>query len=926
MKMKFLKIIGLGFLFFLSNCSNHGQAPQSNPGTGSLVSDDQSPHPRLLIRKDDLPELRQRYNSNNSMSKALQALKQIADFRAKTVAKFDTGNPQVVMDPAACKNLVQAPSPSDPNKTIKVIPFCDWGNFQMTNDSTEQYALFYALMYLLEQKPEDGKMARNIVMWVANQVAQGFDDSQPFREYTFPSKNRGSEGLEGIILAFDWAYDAFSQSDKETLNLVFTMWADSITHGSYGSSLWQDIKGNVANLLTSAQLLDIKDHPDHMANYIVTDHRRSRWGMNNYVSGGTKNLFLMVHAMQGLDFDPVTIKNANVNPPKQVFQKLSDYNQILEGGALARLYAFFTQDGVGGLAPESPYGYGEITMKNYLMLRIALQTLASKGLYTPPPPLDQLTSLPAWDRGLDGIIAGIANMPEGDNLHWPYSFYHVASIFQQDSDVFVSGLDSVLAGWAVYEHLLKGDPVHDKNYKKALWTLTNASFTGPNHLYNRVSQSSGSIYYGGISGYLPALMFLAYDFSFDPLDQNALPDPRNTGDIPLNFLDPGMGRIISRNQFGANGSWFHSNCSYASIDHMGVGEIGGFSLNRKGDYVTKVLTGYSQNFELDKAGYNNTLALLNGTTYPQGNNFQKVFFDSGTQLTGDPVSTVTLDNKYIYSQCDLTNVYNQNLTNTPDFLIQKYTQSGLLVDNVTHASRSLVWIKPDNASKSDYIVVYDRATTKDPGLFKRFNVTLYPEPAPSAPVNGMVSGQTKGGQEKYYIQNLLPKNAQVSLADLPGEKRGDGSDFVPGFEPIMIKDTSVTPAKVVWPKVFQAESTDSNVQLLNVIQASDNLPGVLQTKMTSIQSSPASNEAFDGVQIGNMVVMFRKDITSNLPNNLTLIYTASGAQSHMITGLEPNTVYQYNISGNTVSIGGGALQGTTNSEGVLIIGSVSSPG
>ena len=186
--------------------------------------------------------------------------------------------------------------------------------------------------------------------------------------------------------------------------------------------------------------------------------------------------------------------------------------------------------------------------------------------------------------------------------------------------------------------------------------------------------------------------------------------------------------------------------------------------------------------------------------------------------------------------------------------------------------------------------------------------------------------RSKGGQEKYYIQNLLPKNAQVSLADLPGEKRGDGSDFVPGFEPIMIKDTSVTPAKVVWPKVFQAESTDSNVQLLNVIQASDNLPGVLQTKMTSIQSSPASNEAFDGVQIGNMVVMFRKDITSNLPNNLTLIYTASGAQSHMITGLEPNTVYQYNISGNTVSIGGGALQGTTNSEGVLIIGSVSSPG
>jgi hypothetical protein len=57
------------------------------------------------------------------------------------------------------------------------------------------------------------------------------------------------------------------------------------------------------------------------------------------------------------------------------------------------------------------------------------------------------------------------------------------------------------------------------------------------------------------------------------------------------------------------------------------------------------------------------------------------------------------------------------LYNHPDF----WTPSQAAVD-ITRAQRSIFWLN------NDYIVIYDRATSKSSGLFKRFNLSLVASP------------------------------------------------------------------------------------------------------------------------------------------------------------------------------------------------------
>ena len=59
--------------------------------------------------------------------------------------------------------------------------------------------------------------------------------------------------------------------------------------------------------------------------------------------------------------------------------------------------------------------------------------------------------------------------------------------------------------------------------------------------------------------------------------------------------------------------------------------------------------------------------------------------------------------------------------------------------NVTQATRSILWLN------NDYIAVYDRATTLNSGLFKRFNLSIVTSPA--------ISGNT--------ATELLPSGQQL---------------------------------------------------------------------------------------------------------------------------------------------------------------------
>src|SRR5208337_4904035 len=81
---------------------------------------------------------------------------------------------------------------------------------------------------------------------------------------------------------------------------------------------------------------------------------------------------------------------------------------------------------------------------------------------------------------------------------------------------------------------------------------------------------------------------------------------------------------------------------------------------------------------------------------------------------GDPATVRSSGPGYVYAASDLKNLYNR-----PDI----WTAADSIVD-VTQAKRDIVWLH----NASDFIVVYDRATTSQAGLFKKFNLSLVTEP------------------------------------------------------------------------------------------------------------------------------------------------------------------------------------------------------
>jgi len=96
---------------------------------------------------------------------------------------------------------------------------------------------------------------------------------------------------------------------------------------------------------------------------------------------------------------------------------------------------------------------------------------------------------------------------------------------------------------------------------------------------------------------------------------------------------------------------------------------------------------------------------------------------------GDPTLVTSMQPTFDYALTDLTNLYN-NPHGAQD---------------ATHASRSIIWLKPD------LIVLYDRATTGKTGRFKRFNLWLPTNPV----INGNQATMTSPKGQKLFITSLL---------------------------------------------------------------------------------------------------------------------------------------------------------------------------
>ena len=62
-------------------------------------------------------------------------------------------------------------------------------------------------------------------------------------------------------------------------------------------------------------------------------------------------------------------------------------------------------------------------------------------------------------------------------------------------------------------------------------------------------------------------------------------------------------------------------------------------------------------------------------------------------------------------------------------------------------------------------MVYDRATSIHPGLFKRFNLSLVTNPA----INGKTATEVLSSGQQLFMQTLLPQNAAISARYAAGD-------------------------------------------------------------------------------------------------------------------------------------------------------------
>jgi hypothetical protein len=408
---------------------------------------------------------------------------------------------------------------------------------------------------------------------------------------------------------------------------------------------------------------------------------------------------------------------------------------------------------------------------------------------------------------------------------------------------------------------------------EARWFALNATPGGQAGFLNRVAQPWSTA------------ESILYFMLFDPAAP-APTDPRPT--YATTFYDAPQARLIARSGWSANETLFTYRAAPQSINHVNC-DAGQFELWRKGEWLTKECANYDDYNDGQSTIWHNTLALKNwcsaGT--PSLSALDTAFFINGSTWnnganTGDPVSIRSSGINYDYVQTDMTALYNR-----PSF----WTPANAMLD-IQHASRSIFHLN------TDYVVVYDRATSLHAGLFKRFNLNFTVSPALNTNYN-LLTEITPHGQQ-LFVQTLLPANPTYHWLSALGAVTH-------------IADTEPTVGRVV----VEDASNPANVRFLHVLQASDSNGTVI---LSSLVQNFAGN-AFDGAAFGNSLVLFAND----LPVPFTgMAYTAPAtATTHYITGLVPSASYsitkQLDASGNVqiaLTPGGNLM---ADSAGVLIL-------
>ena len=711
----------------------------------------------------------------------------------------------------------------------KVVAEDEGGPYGYSSYPAESYAMLFAFLSLVgpdeATRQADAKRAHTLLMHVIDKAALGAAENTPYRDDTFSTGNRSRWWGEGFGLTVDWIYPSLSGDDKAKIRKVFLRWSEENENASITTDNHPEPKG-------------VYNDPK------LTENRgRVWWAGNNYYAAHMRNLTLMSIALDDAD-DPGL--------------ELRKVLKSVTGRWLYVTDALLRGDLRGGLAAEG-FEYGPQTTGYIAQTLLALHTAGvdstSNGQQTKVP------GNPYWDNAVNAFLHSVAPtsfVSTDPNYTYLGPLYQVAWYGDGEKSGFAPDYIGLFGTMGAYDQLTKQSP---ERLAKMRWIAENVAPGGAKSLAFRASKSDFLI------------DLVLYFMLFDPAAPAAA-DPRPS--VPTSHIDPGLGRMFARTDWGPTASWFTYALGWSHIDHQ-HSDGNSFALYRKGEWLTKERSGYGNNIAC--SDYKNSLALENDA--PDHNapgEYTGIAWARGSQWkhTNDGPGNIiahTLAPKYVYALGDATTLYSSTYEKMTD---------------VTHASRSIVWLAPDR------IVIYDRAASKTANRFKRFWLNL--------PAQGTVAGKTmtmqSGKGQRLFVSSLLPAASTMSV---------EAAEALPA-EPGVLE-----PMK--YRLRVEASGGPTNVRFLHVLQAADG--GVAADATSRVTSSAGT--AYEGAAVNGVVVMFPVSIT---PPFASVTYTVPGGTvAQLVTGLTPGAGYAVAQNGATVTVtpGGGT---NADSGGVLVIGAL----
>ncbi|MFO0756450.1 MAG: hypothetical protein U0359_08160 [Byssovorax sp.] len=908
---RFIAILGLSCAG-LSNASTCGPTPSSGgspfptatgtgvptsptstapPPCGSAGASCEPPpapgHPRLWVKASDLPRLRAWATPKNPI------YVEIAKIAEERFLKQDLDNPAT----------------DNPGPAVKTVKKDEGADTYQSDPTSEEYARLFAFMALVSPDPQKRHVfatrAHDLLMKVISAAEQcpkpkQKGNAKPYCSTDFLLRDRANFQGDAYATVLDWIYPYFSKSEKARIQKVYLGWADELTHA-------MTTTGN---------------HPEPVGVFndpsLLAPEGKLRWAGNNYFAGHMKNLGLLALALDAEDDPPSGDK------PEGVLG--STARSYLDVAVKAYLYmtdAFYRHGGrkpdpsgaaqdFRGAAPEGSL-YGQNSLGFAAQLYLALHT-AGKDDAAALGPQVRWDNHPHWDRAGAAYLSMLEPWPSlGDGYVGKGSYYQVAAFGEVNYETVVVDPMLLFGPRGVWAY----DTGHADELNLIRFLEKNVPPGGADLHMTRVQKTPN------IHSTLDAIFAFLL---FDPTPAAPpITDPRPS--LPLDYHSPALGRILSRTSWGTEASFFTYKLGWLSIDHQNP-DGNQIELYRKGQWLTKGLVGYGPNVALSH--HHNTMAVQNSLPHDTykgdlqpSNTVLYPSYRRGSQwlhgAAGEPAVTgPSLDHpEFIAVTGDATPLYNLSLGNTT-------------ASDITHVSRSVVWIKPD------HVIVYDRATSKSDGRFKRFFLNTQTLPSvpggKSQPSSGSDADLGPAGTPMITFTGAVPQKGLVTTAlvhPVANKQKGGPSPeqqlFVTTLLPEKIVLRASSPEELgkepltVDPMKFvlsiEADGGPTDARFLHVLEGADAGKSADPAMRMTVNQTSAPLSPYDGALVKGTVVLFARRLGEGF-NGMS--YTAPAGTKHIITGLPANAAFSVNKdgAGKVTLTPGGALQ--SDGGGVLV--------